>query len=169
MVFGSPKQRRIVPELIREDGWRLMVEALAACGEAARNRGVTICLEALPADQTNLLNTNQEVLRMVKDINHPSIQMMLDVKSMCSETVPMAENMKACSGYFQYIHANDANLRGPGFGKTDFGPIFKTLNELGYQGYVSVEAFDFSPDPETVARESLSYMRRCLAEATQDH
>lgn len=169
MVFGSPNQRRIVPELTREDGWCLTVESFAACTEAARKRNITICLEALPLDQTNLFNTNQEVLRMVKEINHPNIQMMLDVKSMCNEEIPLEENIKACQGYFRHFHANDANLRGPGFGEIDFRPILKTLNELDYQRYVSVEVFDYLPDPETIARKSLSYLKKCLSEVSPDH
>ncbi len=169
MVFGSPGQRLILPELSREDGWRLMAESLNACIEAAWARGVTICLEALPVNQTNLFNANQEILQMVNEINHPNIRMMLDVKSMCNEEVPIMENIKACSGYFHHVHANDANLRGPGFGKIDFRPILKTLNELDYHRYVSVEVFDYSPDPETIASKSLSYLKKCLAEVTPCH
>ena len=58
-----------------------------------------------------------------------------------------------------YIHANDANGRGPGFGDVDFVPIVKALKDVDYQGYVSVEVFDFKPDPETTARESLGYLK----------
>lgn len=169
MVFGSPYQRLILPGLNREDGWLLTAESLAACSEAARIREVTICLEALPVKQTNLFNTNQEVIRMVNEISHPNIRMMLDVKSMCDEEIPLVENIKACKGYFQHVHANDANLKGPGFGKTDFRPILKTLSELNYQGYISVEVFDYSPDPETIAGNSLTYLQKCLAEITPGH
>ena len=64
-----------------------------------------------------------------------------------------------------HVHANDANLRGPGTGDTDFVPIFRALKRIRYNGYVSVEVFDFEPDGETIARESLRYMRDCLARA----
>ena len=35
----------------------------------------------------------------------------------------------------------------------------RTLKELDYQRYVSVEVFDFSPDPRTIAAGSLHYLK----------
>lgn len=165
LTFGSPNQRSIPAGTSRESGWRLAVEGLSACAAHAEARGVTLCLEALPGTLTNLLNTNEEVLAMVREIARPGIGMMLDVKSMCAEAA-IIDNIRSCSGSFQHVHANDANLRGPGFGDVDFRPILATLAELAYSGYVSVEVFDFSPDPETVARESILYLRACLGRET---
>ena len=51
------------------------------------------------------------------------------------------------------------SLKGPGFGDVDFKPIFGALKEVDYDGFVSVEVFDFKEGPETIARESLRYMR----------
>ncbi len=47
----------------------------------------------------------------------------------------------------------------------DFVPIFQSLDEAGYDRWVSVEVFDYQPDPETIARESLAYMKKCLSAA----
>ncbi len=75
------------------------------------------------------------------------------------EVAPMPNLIRLAAPYLAHFHANDANLRGPGFGSTDFVPIFRALSEVGYRGYVSVEVFDFKPGPAVIARDSLRYMR----------
>jgi sugar phosphate isomerase/epimerase len=94
-------------------------------------------------------------------VNHPSFVLHLDVKAMATDEAPVPELIRRYAARTGHFHANDPNRRGPGFGATDFVPIFRALLESGYQGWVSVEVFDYSPDPETIARESIRYMREC--------
>jgi sugar phosphate isomerase/epimerase len=70
------------------------------------------------------------------------------------------------SGYLRHVHINDANGSGPGFGKTKFTPILKALLKNDYKGYLSVEVFDFGPDPQTVASHSIGYLKGILEELT---
>jgi sugar phosphate isomerase/epimerase len=48
-------------------------------------------------------------------------------------------------------------------GEVDFVPIIKTLREVGYDGWVSVEVFDYEPGAERLARESIQTLQRALA------
>ncbi len=55
--------------------------------------------------------------------------------------------------------------RHPGKGDYDFKPLLRTLKKLDYQGWVSLEAFDFSFGAETIARESIEYLNRELTKS----
>jgi sugar phosphate isomerase/epimerase len=89
--------------------------------------------------------------------------MMVDVKSMSAEAMSIADNIRACHGRFDHVHANDANLKGPGFGETDYRPIAAALREVDFNGYVSVEVFDYTEGSEVIAARSLDYLRRSFA------
>jgi sugar phosphate isomerase/epimerase len=45
-------------------------------------------------------------------------------------------------------------------GDVDYGPIAKAIKDIGYDKWLSVEVFKYDPDPETIARKSIEYLRR---------
>jgi sugar phosphate isomerase/epimerase len=159
MTFGSPKQRWVEEGTDPADAWAWAREGFRACLPALAERDVILCMEALPAPESNFIRNSDEAATMVREIGHPSFRLMLDVKSMCAEDRPPAETIRRHGSLIDHFHANDANRKGPGMGDTDFRPIAAALREVNYQGYVSIEVFDYKPDPETIAREGLRYLR----------
>ncbi len=158
MIFGSPFQRKI-EDGDREGAWQRTLESYLSLVDRLADRGVTLCQESLPSPECDFIMTAAEAAEMVRDVNHPHFRLMLDVKSMCSEERTPAEIIREFAPLVDHFHANDANRRGPGFGDTDFRPIAAALREVGYTRYVSVEVFDYTPDPVTIARESLRYLK----------
>jgi sugar phosphate isomerase/epimerase len=162
LTFGSPAQRRL------EDGdmqgaWERTQQSLQQALPAFAARGVLLCQESLPAPECDFIQTAAQARQMVEEINHPNYRLMLDAKSLSAEAEPPAALIEKFGGNIAHFHANDANRRGPGLGDTDFYPIRAALEDVEYSGYVAVEPFDYSPDPLTVARESLRYLREVWA------
>jgi len=158
MIVGSPEQRNVPEGETYEATWDRSVELFKNLARHAGPRGITLCIEPLAPNECNFIQTAAEARRLVEAVDHPAFQMMLDVKAMCSENKPIPDIIRSSAQYLEHFHANDANLRGPGFGDTDFEPIAEALDEVGYDDWVSVEVFDFSDGPETIATESLRYL-----------
>ena len=122
-------------------------------------------MDPLGRKETTFMTTAAEGNEFCKAADHPACKLHLDVKAMSAEEQSTPDVIRANREFLHHFHANDPNKRGPGFGNTDFGPIFQALRDVNYSGWVSVEVFDYSPDPETIARESIRYMREKAAAA----
>jgi sugar phosphate isomerase/epimerase len=165
LVFGSPAQRRIPAGATREEATRYAVDTFRRAAGGFADCGVTLAIEPLSPPEADFINTAAEAVAILDELAHPNFALHLDVKAMSTEDLPTPSLIDRHKDRLVHFHANDPNKRGPGFGKTDFVPIFKALMQSDYQGRVSVEVFDYTPDPETIARESLRYMRACEAKA----
>lgn len=163
LVVGSPKQRSLLPGVALAQAWEWALDVFREPVLRAEQRGVTICFEPLAPAETNFINTAAEAIRFTQQLNTPHFKIILDVKAMSSEAKPVPQIIRESWPHFAYFHANDRNLKGPGFGDVDFRPIAAALKEVGYDGYVSVEVFNFDEGPEAIARRSLDYLRRVFA------
>jgi len=160
MVVGSPKQRNILPGVTREQAWDWTAATFRDAVKRAEDRGVTICFEPLAPAETNFINTAVEAIQFTQPFNSPRFKIILDVKAMCSESKPIPQIIRESWPHFAHFHANDKNLKGPGFGDVDFKPIAAALKEVGYDGYVSVEVFKFEEGAEVIAIKSIEYLKR---------
>jgi sugar phosphate isomerase/epimerase len=121
---------------------------------------VTICFEPLAPVETNFINTASDALTFTRQFNSAAFKIILDVKAMCSEAQAHPHDYSRVMPDFAHFHANDKNMKGPGFGDVDFRPIATALKSTGYSGYVSVEVFNFEEGPETIASRSLDYLKK---------
>ena len=163
IVFGSPKQRNIADGVTPRDAWDWATATFRESVGQAEKRAVTICFEPLSAAETNFINTASEAIQFTRQFDSPRFKIILDVKAMCAEPKPIPQIIRDSSPHFAYFHANDKNLKGPGFGNVDFKPIAAALREVGYDGWVSVEVFNFDEGPEVIATKSLEYLKRVFA------
>ncbi len=161
MVFGSPAQRRVPEGATREQAAGWAADTFRRAAPAIEDAGVKLCVEPLSPPDADLINTAAEGEEMIARVGSPAFKLHLDVKAMSTDEAPAPDLIRRHRASMYHFHANDPNLRGPGFGATDFVPIFRALQDIDYRGWVSVEVFDYTPDAETIASKSIEYMRRC--------
>ena len=167
MVFGSPKQRATTPGTTREEAKQRWMEGLARVAPHAESRGATILVEALPSSQCDVVNTLAEAVDLVDQIGSPAVRTMFDSHNSEDETENHAVLVERYFDYIRHIHVNEMDGRHCGTGDYNFLPIFDVLRRKRYLGWISLEAFDFTPGPETIARESLRYLESVIERVPQ--
>ena len=160
IVVGSPKQRSLIEGVSHEQAWKWATEVFRESVMKAEQRAVTICFEPLASAETDFINTAEHAIRFTQQLNSPHFKIILDVKAMCSEAKSIPQIIRESWPNFAYFHANDKNLKGPGFGDVDFKPIAAALKEVGYEGFVSVEVFKFEEGAEVIATKSIEYLKK---------
>jgi sugar phosphate isomerase/epimerase len=161
MVFGSPAQRRIPAGASKSQAMDYAADTFEGALPGIADCGVKLCLEPLAPSEADFITTCAEGVELLDRVSHPNFVLHLDVKAMARDEAPIPDLIRRHASRTAHFHANDPNKRGPGFGQVDFVPILQALKETDYQGWVSVEVFDYSPDPETIARESIRYLKKC--------
>lgn len=163
MVFGSPQQRATTGGLNPAEATRNYIEGLASVATQAETRGVTVLVEALPIGQCDVVTTIGEAARIVAEINSPAIQTMFDTHNAVDELEPHEVLIKRHFDVIRHVHVNEMDGRHPGSaggaGNYDFKPVLRTLGELGYRGWISLEVFDFKPSASRIALESLQFLK----------
>ena len=165
MVFGSPKQRGSVDGLTIAEATKNYVDGLASVAVQAEERGVKLLIEALPVEQTDVVLTLDEAVMHVKSIGSPAIATMFDTHNAVDEVEPHADLVEKHFEWIRHVHVNEIDGRHPGTGNYDFVSVFRKLNQLNYKGWISMEAFDFTPGAEVLAAESIQYLNRRIEEA----
>ncbi len=163
MVLGSPQQRNLSADQSMDEAMANAAEVIKGAVPTLEERGVKIALEPLGPQEGNFLNTAAEARQLAEMIASPSVQLHLDVKAMSTEAIPIPQLIRDNADALLHFHANDPNKRGPGMGDVDFVPIFQALRDVGYEGWVSVEVFDYEPGVERLVSESMANMKQSLA------
>jgi sugar phosphate isomerase/epimerase len=166
MVFGSPKQRDLLPGVNYHQAIDYATEVFSSVMPAIGACGVDLCLEPLAPSETNFLTSIAHAVDLITRVDHERFKLHLDVKAQSSDPNGSVTELIAKYGREAgHFHAQDTNLRGPGMGEVDFGPILRSLVASGYDQWVSVEVFDYSPGAEYTAAQSIDCLRRELRSA----
>ncbi len=162
VVWGSAGSRNVPADFPRQRAWEQIAKFLQAIAPLAARHNIVISLEPLNRKESNILNTGGEALRMVKQVNRPEIQMIIDYYHLRLEDEPLTIFQQA-QGHINHLHfARPQGRIWPESPTGDplYAPFFATLRRLHWSGGISIEG---KGSPENNGRESLAFFRRELA------
>ena len=133
-----------------EDEWKWGVDSMRQVAEHAETVGITLGVEALNRFETYLLNTHADSARFVREVDHPNARMMYDTFHANIEEKDIAQAIRDCHDVCALVHISENDRSTPGSGNVDWDTNFDTLKEVGYDGWMVVEAFGLAL-PELVA------------------
>ena len=130
-----------------EDEWKWGKDILSQAADHARSADVTLVVEYLNRFECYFLNCAADAARFVQEVDHPNLKMMYDTFHANIEEKDIAEAIRCCAAETVHVHISENDRSTPGEGHVDWDTTFKTLKEVGYDGWFVVEAFGLAlPD-----------------------
>lgn len=155
-------------------------EVHLAAGDYAAKRGVRLVLEAVNRFESYFANTMHEMARYLDAVDHPAVTGMYDTfHANIEERDPVAA-ISDSARHISYVHISENNRGVPGRGHVPWADTFSTLKRIGYDGWLTIEAFgrglpelaaatriwrDLSESPEAVYRDGFIHIRDGWASA----
>lgn len=158
MIFGSPAQRKSVGGSTKAASTARYVDGFRRAAKHAASRGVMMLMEPLPPHDTDVLNTLEEASGYVDEIDSPAIQTMYDSHNAVKEVEAHEVLVDRYFDIIRHVHVNEMDGKHPGTGDWDFKPVLRVLAQRGYTGWISMEAFDFTPGAVKIAEDSIRYL-----------
>jgi len=160
--------------------WSWAVEAFKALEDVLEANNMTLSIEPVNRSETFFLRTAIEARQLCEDIDNSRIGVTVDTFHSNIEELNIPEAIRSLGSHLKHIHASE-NDRGPlGCGHIPFRKIISTLKEMGYNGYLMIEGFGYSPkekdspgklwarkevSPVDLAANGVQYLKQLLKES----
>ncbi|HSR12466.1 MAG TPA: sugar phosphate isomerase/epimerase family protein [Thermodesulfobacteriota bacterium] len=135
--------------------------AFRELADYALPKKVRLTLEPITATLIKFILTTQDGIEMCRRVGRPNFGLMLDVCHMNIEDVDIYDSFRDARDLTRLVHVCDNNRKWPGSAHLDFQRIVATLDEIGYEGFVSTEMLPW-PDPDSSARLAIESLRRFI-------
>lgn len=163
-VFAAPAiigsmQGRYGREIDKATALSYLREALNELGEHSATKGVPLIYEPLNRYESNLVNTVADGVELLKSLSTTNVKLLADLFHMNIEESNLPQAIQQGKGYLGHVHFVDSNRRPVGLGHTEMTDIAAALREIGYEGYLSAEAFPY-PDSDAAAKQTIDAFQK---------
>jgi sugar phosphate isomerase/epimerase len=158
LAFGSAGARNVPDGFDRNRARAQIVGFLKTIAPVAQRHGLTVVVEHLHRNESNIINSVEEAMTYVREVNHPNIRCIIDSFHFWKND-ESCDTIAAAAKSIVHVHVADKEGRvAPGLsGSADYRPIFAPLKRSGYDGPICVEATNF--DIAATGREVLAFLK----------
>src|SRR3984957_8499318 len=163
VVFGSGGARQVPDGFSKQEAFQQLVDFGKRIAPEARSRNITIAIEPLRHQETNIVNNTTEALAWVNAVNDPNIQLMIDYYHFQVEKEDPQAIVKVQDHRRHLPIARTNALVMPlKWDEYDYAPFFADLREIHYDRLISVEAS--TKDLRTEGPQAIALLRRAFAQ-----
>jgi len=134
--------------------WGWAVDCLTKVALHAQDLRVTLCIEPLNRFETYFLNTQADAAKLVKDVGASNVRIHFDTFHANIEEQHPAASLRTIAKILGHVHISENDRGIPGTGHNDWRGILSTLNEIGYDGWLTIESFA-QPEPDLAAAAAI--------------
>jgi len=176
-LYGHTGVVRRHPPLPEE--YQRIAEGLTNLAEYAWGKGVAVVLEPMSHFRTHLVNKPEQVMELIALADHPNLMALLDTYHMATEVRDYAAAIRTASARLWGLHACENDRGAPGGGIIPWDAICGALKQVGFDGYVILEAYNSAipgfawqrgmfhnvcPDSSAFITQGLQFLKSRLAE-----
>jgi len=124
-----------------EEEWKRGVETLRIAADHAEQVGVTIAVEAINRFECYFLNAQTDVADFAAAVDRPALGCMYDTFHANIEEKDPAAAIRHVADQLRHVHISENDRSTPGEGQVHWAETFAALKEIGYDGWLVIEAF----------------------------
>ena len=156
-IYSYVGRAEAVTRADSQQQWRTVVKNLRIVARYAEDRGKLVCLEPLNRFETDFINTVEQGLRMIRDVNSPALKLHLDTFHANIEEKSLPKAILKAGKQLAHVHASGSDRGTPGNDHIDWPRVGSALKAIGYQGEVVIESVTL--DVPRIARSAAIWRR----------
>lgn len=176
-MYSAVGKARMVSQEQRKVEWDRAVTNIHKVSKLAHDRGLEIALEPLNRFESDLINTAEDVMRLVKDVNHPAAKVLLDGFHMAIEEKNIEQAITTVGDKLIHVQVSENHRGTPGTGQTPWNAFRNGLQNINYTGAVSIESFtpeikelagavciwkSLAPSQDGFAQDGIKFLKQLL-------
>jgi D-tagatose 3-epimerase len=126
----------------KSEAWERSVASVKEIMKSAEDAGITFAVEVVNRYESSLVNTAEEAVKYVDEVDSKNCKILLDTYHMNIEENSFADAIRLVGGRLGHFHVGESNRRPPcANGRMPWDEIAGALKEINYKGAIVMEPF----------------------------